>query len=89
MEVTGKVIDILEMEKGVSKNNTAWAKQNVILETEGEYPKKICVTGVGKIVDSMDTIKIGDKLTAHVNLESREYEGRWYSEIKMWKFNKN
>jgi hypothetical protein len=89
MEIKGTVTKIEPLQSGPSKNGETWVKQNVIIETEGQYPKSICLTAFGKICDSVDMISAGDIITAHINLESREYNERWYTEVKMWKFSRD
>jgi hypothetical protein len=77
MEISGKVIGLLPMQTGQGKNGT-WKKQEFILETPGQYPKKVCVSLWGDKVDEF-RVNAGDSLTASINIESREYNGRWYT----------
>lgn len=86
MEISGKVIGLLPMQTGQGKNGT-WKKQEFILETPGQYPKKVCVSLWGDKVDEF-RVNAGDSLTASINLESREYNGRWYTEVRAWKISK-
>ncbi len=83
MEITGKIVDILEEKSGQSAKGT-WRKQEYILETEGQYPKKICFMAWGDKIDQFG-IKRGDNLVVSVDLESREFNGRWYTDVKAWK----
>ena len=83
IQITGEVIEVLEEQSGTGKNGP-WRKQEFILETEGQYPKKICVTQWGDRIDEFD-VQEGERITAHVDLQSREYEGRWYTDVKAWK----
>ncbi|QOI96365.1 MAG: DUF3127 domain-containing protein [Flammeovirgaceae bacterium] len=83
MEISGTVVSLLPLQTGQGKNGT-WRKQEFILETPGQYPKKVLMHLWG---DKVDEIKIstGDKITASVNIESREYNGRWYTDVRAWK----
>lgn len=81
--ITGKVTKILEEQSGTSKNGP-WRKQDFILETEDRYPKPVCITQWGDDIDAFG-IKVGERLTAHVDIQSREYNGRWYTDVKAWK----
>lgn len=63
----------------------AWKKQEFIIETAEQYPKKVCLAVWGDKVDALTHYKVGDNLTASINLESREYNGRWYTDIKAWR----
>ena len=83
MEINGKIIELLPVKSGESANGT-WRKQEYILETEGQYPKKVCFMAWGDKIDEFG-IKQGDNLVVSVDLESREFNGRWYTDVKAWK----
>ena len=87
MEVKGKVIQLLAMQTGMGKKGP-WKKQEFILETQAQYPKKICLSIWGEKVDQYN-VAVGDMLNVSVDLESREYNGRWYTEARAWKIDKN
>jgi hypothetical protein len=83
MEITGVVINILPLQTGQGKNGV-WKKQEFIVETPGQYPKKVCMSLWGEKVDEIK-IAVNDTITASVNIESREYNGRWYTDVRAWK----
>lgn len=83
MEIAGTVVSLLPLQTGQGKNGV-WKKQEFILETPGQYPKKVCLSLWGEKVDEIK-LNIGEKITASINLESREYNGRWYTEARAWK----
>jgi hypothetical protein len=83
MEITGKVINLLPLVTGQGKNGT-WKKQEFILETPGQYPKKVCLSLWGEKADQIK-VEPGETITASINLESREYNGRWFTEVRAWK----
>ena len=83
MEIAGTVVSLLPLQTGQGKNGV-WKKQEFILETPGQYPKKVCLSLWGEKVDEIK-LTIGEKITASINLESREYNGRWYTEARAWK----
>ncbi len=56
----------------------------MIIETEGTYPKKVCVSIWGDKIDQFG-LKEGERITASVNVESREFNNRWYTDVKAWK----
>ncbi len=63
-----------------------WSKQEFIVETQETYPKKICINVWGQDkVDELSKFADGDLLKFSVNIESREYNGRWYTDIRAWK----
>ncbi|MFW5952169.1 MAG: DUF3127 domain-containing protein [Gemmatimonadota bacterium] len=81
--ITGKVTQILEEQSGTGKNGP-WRKQDFILETEDRYPKPVCITQWGDDIDAF-AVREGERLTAHVDIQSREYKGRWYTDVKAWR----
>ena len=87
MEISGKIIAILSPQSGKTANGE-WRKQEYILETDSQYPKKICFMAWGDKIDQFG-IKLGEKLTVSVDLESREYNGRWYTDVKAWKISRH
>ncbi len=86
MEVKGKVSQLLPLTTGMGKKGP-WKKQEFILETQGQYPKKICFSIWGEKVDQFN-LAVGDLVNVSVDLESREYNGRWYTEARAWKIAK-
>ena len=86
-EVSGKIIEILTVKSGQSTNGE-WRKQEYILETETDYPKKICFMAWGDKIDQFN-IQQGENLAVSVDLESREYNGRWYTDVKAWKVSRH
>jgi len=84
MEIQGTVIQVLPLVTGQGKNGT-WHKQEFILETPGQYPKKVCLSLWGQELINKYDLETGLKITAHINIESREYNGRWFTEVRVWK----
>ncbi|CAH0336595.1 hypothetical protein FVB9288_02303 [Flavobacterium sp. CECT 9288] len=83
MIITAKLIQLLPIQTGLGKNGQ-WKKQDVIVETDSQYSKKICVSIWGdKIIENQ--LQIGNSLTISYELESREYNGKWYTDVKAFK----
>jgi hypothetical protein len=83
MQVTAKVIEVLEQQTGMGKNGE-WKKQDFILETDDQYPKKICISVWGDKIDS-NQLQIGNQLKVDFDAESREFNGKWFTNLKAWK----
>jgi len=81
------VLQLLPQQSGMGKKGP-WKKQEFILETQSQYPKKVCLSIWGDKVDQYN-VQPGDELTVSVDLESREYNGRWYTEARAWKIEKS
>jgi hypothetical protein len=83
MQLTAKLVAILPEQTVAGKNGT-WTKQDIILETDGQYPKKVCISLWGDKYDK-NLLKVGSKLTISFDIESREFNGKWYTNLKGWK----
>ena len=83
MELSGKIIQVLPEKSGESARGP-WRKQEYILETEGQYPRQVCFMAWSGKIDEF-AIKEGENLVVSIDLESREYNGRWYTDVKAWK----
>ena len=86
MEITGKIVEILPERSGESARGT-WRKREYVMEIEGQYSKKICFVVWGDKIDEF-AIREGEALLASVDLESREYNGRWYTDVKAWRISR-
>lgn len=83
LKLTGTVVQVLNEQTGQGKNGT-WRKRNFILEIPGKFPKKVCVTQWGDNIDQ-HAVEEGLQVTAWVDIQSREYNGNWYTDVKAWK----
>ncbi len=83
LKIKGKVTQILEEQSGTGKNGP-WKKQDFILKTEGEYGKKVCITQWGDKIDKFG-VQEDEELTVYIDIQSREYKGNWYTDVKAWK----
>jgi Domain of unknown function (DUF3127) len=85
LEITGKISQILPLETGESKNGQ-WKKQFFILDfMDGNYPKKVSISVWGDKTDSLRNLLPGADVKVSFNVESREYNGRWYTDVKAWR----
>ena len=87
LEISGKIVEILEVKSGQSANGE-WRKQEYVLETEAQYPKKVCFMAWGDKIDQFN-IQQGETVAVAIDLESREYKGRWYTDVKAWKVSRD
>ena len=83
MQITAKIIQLLPLQTGIGKNGE-WKKQDVIVETDGQYPKKICLSVWGDKIKE-EILQVGSNLQFSLEIESREYNGKWYTDVKAWK----
>ena len=83
LKIKGTVKQILEEQSGEGKNGP-WRKRDFILETPGKYPRKVCITQWGDKIDEAD-VQEDEALIVHIDIQSREYKGNWYTDVKAWK----
>ena len=89
--IKGKVHAILAEQKGTSANGKEWAKIDfVIEEVDGQYPKKVSFTAMGdKLLPVVKSLSVGQLVEVHYNLDAREYNGKWFTNINAWRIDKN
>jgi len=87
MDVRGRLIQVLPLQSGTSKSGNGWSKQEFVIETEEQFPKKVCLSLFGDKVSLLNGLSTGDQIDVSFNLESREFNGKWYSNINAWKIN--
>lgn len=87
LEITGIVKKIMPEVTGEGKFGK-WQKQEFVIETKDQYPKKICFSAWGDKTDALKNLKEGETVTVSFNPESREYNERWYTDLRAWKISK-
>ena len=85
LTIKGKVEKILEAESGVSRAGKEWKKQEFVIETDEQFPKKVCFTLFNDKTSLADSLAEGKEVEVSFNLESREFNGKWYHNINAWK----
>lgn len=85
MEITGRIIAVLPVVGGVSKAGNEWKKQEYVLETHDQYPRKVCFQIFGADRIEQAHIQPGEELIVSFDIDSREYQGRWFTNINAWK----
>ncbi len=85
MEFEGTVYKIMPVTKGESVRGP-WQRQDVVFEYNdgGNFSRKICVTFFNR-PDDVSKLREGAAYQVSVNVESREYQGRWYTDIRAWR----
>lgn len=84
MELIGKIVQVLPLQSGISKAGNPWQKQEYILETLGtQYPRKVCFDLFGDNVNKFP-LQVGQEVTVSIDVESREFSGRWYTSVRAW-----
>ena len=69
--------------KGTSARGD-WQRQEVIFELPQEFSRKICVIFFNK-ESEVARLREGMTCTVSVNIESREFNGKWYTDVRAWR----
>ena len=85
MELNGRIIAVLPVQTGQGRNGE-WKKQEYVLEynSDSQYSKKVCFNLWGDKIDQFN-IQEGQNVIVSFDIDSREYQGRWYNDIRAWK----
>lgn len=81
MNIEGKFIRLGNLVEGTSARG-AWRKQELIIETIEQYPKQVCLLCWGGTIDALSTLNEGDVIKACISIESREFNGKWYTDVR-------
>jgi len=87
IEIEGKLIKVLPEVSGQGSSGT-WIKQLFVIETREQYPKKVCFTAWGDKVDAVKRLEEGEDIKVSFNAESREFNEKWYTDLRAWKIEK-
>ncbi|MDE6526813.1 MAG: DUF3127 domain-containing protein [Muribaculaceae bacterium] len=85
MEIKGKIIHALTEVSGTSKAGNLWKKKEYVLEnTDGQFPRKVAFTCFGDNADKIN-LQVGQTATIYFDIESREWNGKWFTDIRCWR----
>jgi hypothetical protein len=85
MEITGKVVRLGGLTEGTSAKGP-WRKQDLIIETDEQYPKTVCLTCWTNQIDEVQRMVPGQMIKAQIDISSREFNGKWYTDVRVWRF---
>jgi hypothetical protein len=85
MEISGRLIQVLQEQGGEGKNGNKWAKCDFVIETQEKFPKKVCLTAWNDLIGTVKELPMESEIKVSFDISSREYNGRWYTDVKAWK----
>ena len=85
MEISGKIIAVLPLQSGTGRNGNVWEKQEFVVETQEQYPKKMCYSLFGSERIQQYAAQIGDDVDVSFDIDAKEWNGRWFNSINAWK----
>lgn len=86
METKGNLLKKYPVKSGVGKNGKNWSSCAFLIETEETYPRKIFIETMSpSVIEALENYQTGFTMTVSINIESREYNERWYNTVSAWK----
>lgn len=91
LEAVGRVIAVTEMRSGTSQSTgNAWASQDYVIEysePSAQYPRRLHfnIFGADKIQQFSSLLQVGNTVKVSFDIDAREYQGRWFDQIRAWK----
>lgn len=84
MEISGKIIVALPAQGGVSKAGKEWSRQDYVIETKEQYPKKIAFSVMNDNIMNFG-LTIGQDVDIEIDINANEWQGKWFNSITCWK----
>ena len=85
MEINGRIIAVMPIKTGTSqKDGKPWASQEYVIETAEQYPKRMLFYLFGEDKINQYNLQIGSEVVVKFDINAREYNGRWYNDIRAW-----
>ena len=87
MKVEGRILYIMDVKSGVSKNGKNWKTVDFVVEIPGQYPKKVCFNlfGEERVATFCGTCNVQDEVVVDFEIDAQEYLGKWYNKVSAWK----
>ena len=85
MEIIGKVVRLGHLTEGQSARGP-WRKQELIIETEEQFPRTVCLICWTNQIEEIQKFAPGQTIKAQIEISSREFNGKWYTDVRVWRF---
>ena len=82
MEIRCKFVSADAETTGTTNNGTQWTKRHFVCETLGQYSKKMAFQLWNDKTQLVTNCKTGEEITVKFDAESREYNGKYYTDLK-------
>lgn len=83
LTISGRIVSVLPLQQGESKAGKPWQKQEYILDTGGQFPRKVCFSLFGDYLTKFP-LQVGQDVAVSIDIESREWNSKWYTEVRAW-----
>ena len=88
MKISGRIIVALPMQGGTSKSGKEWSRQDYVIETKEQYPKKVVFSVMNDNIMNFG-LAVGQDVDIEIDINANEWNGKWYNSISCWKATTN
>jgi len=86
LKIKGKLKLKLDVESGEGTNGKQWRKQGFLVDTGDQYNPDVAFSMFGDDkIDSLNSVSIGDEVTVLFNVQSREWKGKYFTNLDAFK----
>lgn len=86
LELTGRILKVGAEQSGTTKAGNAWKKIEFIISyMDGSYEKNAAFSCMGERTEAVKRFKAGDEVKVSFNIESREYNEKFYTDLRAWR----
>ena len=86
IKVVGTIEKLMPISKGISASGREWVKQDIVMSmANGQFVKHLAATVMGQERIDNFKLRVGDNIVAYLDIDAKEYNGRWYNSINIWK----
>ncbi len=83
MDLQGKIIAVLPEREGENARGK-WVVQEFVLETLGNYPRKMMFSVFGADRLQRFNIQMGQEVNVSFDIDAHEYNGRWFNSVRAY-----
>lgn len=83
----GTIAVLGEVQSGTSQQGNPWYRQTIVVDVagyNGSY-RKVALQASGNVVGDLDGAAIGDKVEISYQVTAREWNGKWYNNVDLYK----
>ena len=83
----GTITFMSDVQSGMSQNGNPWYRQTIVVDVagfNGSY-RKVALQASGNLVQDLEGATIGDKVEISYQVTAREWNGKWYNNVDLYK----
>ena len=83
----GTIAFLSEVQSGMSKSGNPWYRQTIVVDVAGYNGsfRKVALQASGNLVQDLEGAMIGDKVDISYQVTAREWNGKWYNNVDLYK----